>query len=54
MATCPHCLEEKELFADRCPNCIQEVPVGMQIGTELWLGFVALAAFSFVIWLIIG
>ena len=31
MASCPRCFQEKPLFADKCPNCTADVPVGDQV-----------------------
>jgi len=31
MAACPRCFQEKPMFADKCPNCTADVPVGKQI-----------------------
>ena len=30
MAMCPRCFQEKPMLADRCPNCVADVPVGEQ------------------------
>jgi hypothetical protein len=57
MAICPHCHEQKELFAPRCPHCIQETPMGFQIGAELFYMFVQVAGMSFIfflLWLFFG
>lgn len=32
MATCPKCYIEKPAFSERCPNCVQYVGVGEEIG----------------------
>jgi hypothetical protein len=31
MAMCPRCFQEKPMLADRCPNCVADVPVGEQV-----------------------
>ena len=35
MATCPKCFTEKPAFSERCPNCVQYVGVGEEIGFQI-------------------
>jgi predicted amidophosphoribosyltransferase len=48
MALCPHCMEQKDLFATHCPHCTQKADVGRTAGFNV-MGFVIQI---FVFWLI--
>ena len=50
MAICPECHTEKPFFASCCPNCIQEIPLGLQFWAQVVyygsaLGFFVLVMF---------
>lgn len=34
MAMCPECHQEKPLWANRCPHCIQEIGLPLQFMVE--------------------
>lgn len=31
MAVCPYCMEQKSMFASKCPHCLSEITLGQQL-----------------------
>ena len=31
MAVCPYCMEQKSMFASKCPSCLSEITFGQQL-----------------------
>jgi hypothetical protein len=54
MAMCPHCFEQKQFFAPRCPQCNSEVWMWQQIAIYilLWITRIIIygGALLLVIW----
>jgi len=57
MATCPHCFEEKELFATVCPHCIQETPMDFQVQSSVYMWLIQVVGFATIcgmLWILFG
>ena len=54
MAKCPLCWEEKEFFAEYCPNCTHPIGFVMQTVFILTSAIIRLGVLVLILWWIFG